>query len=109
MYLPFELRTAPFLFDQFAKAIEWTVLAVLFWLIIIHYLDDLLSNFPPHNDPSHHSGQFDSLCYKLGVSVNKEKKDIAGTTADFMGFELDTFKMEARLPNEKLLRGKAIT
>lgn len=107
MYLPFGLRTTPFLFNLFAKALNWILLAVLFWPIVIDYLDDFLSIFPPHTDFSFYSTQFDRLCQELGILVNY-KKDVAGTTADFTGFELDTLKMEARLPSKKLLWGRTM-
>ena len=51
-YLPFGLRTAPFLFDLFAKALTWILIAVLGWFIILHYLDDFFAILPPHANAS---------------------------------------------------------
>ena len=43
------------------------------------------------------------------MQVNS-KKDVTGTTAEFLEIEIDTIKMEARLSEEKLRRAKqAIT
>ena len=77
---------------------------MLLWNVVIHYLDDFLAVFPPHTDPTPYSDQFNRLCKELGISVNHEK-DAAGTIAEFMAFELDTIKMQARLPDEKLQKG----
>ena len=45
-YLPFGLRTAPFIFDLFAKALNWILIAVLYWFIVLHYLDDFFRHSP---------------------------------------------------------------
>ena len=39
------------------------------------------------------------------MKVNS-KKDVIGTTAEFLGIEIDTIHMEARLPQEKLTRAQ---
>lgn len=39
-FLPFGLRTSPFLFDLFAKGIHCIMAALLSWGLIFHYLDD---------------------------------------------------------------------
>ena len=44
---------------------------------------------------------FDSLCETLGLKVNRNK-DKLHTVVDFLGIELDTVLMQARLPEDKL-------
>ena len=44
-FLPFGLRTSPFLFDLFAKGIHWIMAAVLSWGLLFHYLDDFFAVF----------------------------------------------------------------
>ena len=53
-FLPFGLRTAPFLFDLFAKALHYILAYVLGWHIVLHYLDDFFTIFPPGTDPAPH-------------------------------------------------------
>ena len=107
-YLPFGLRTAPFLFDLFAKALNWILIAVLGWTIILHYLDDFFAVLSPFDDALAYAQQFDHLCAQLGLSVN-HSKDILSTIADFLGIEFDSILMQARLPPDKLARARNTT
>ena len=104
-FLPFGLRTAPCIFDLFAKALNWILIAVLCWSIIVHYLDDFLAILAPDADVSLYEQQFKALCEQLGLTIN-HKKDVAGTTLDFLGLEFDTINMQARLPRAKLVKGE---
>lgn len=104
-YLPFGLRTAPFLFDLFAKALNWILIAVLYWSIVLHYLDDFFAILPPHADANAYVDQFDQVCMDLGLTVN-HSKDAMGTIADFLGIELNSSLMQARLPPDKLARAR---
>ena len=47
---------------------------------------------------------FETACQKLGVPLDVEKVEGTATSITFLGVELDTVKMEIRLPEEKLLR-----
>lgn len=42
-----------------------------------------------------------SMCDVLGVPIQGEKTEGPSTTLIFLGIELDTVNMEARLPEEK--------
>lgn len=99
-FLPFGLRTSPFIFDLFAKGLHWMLLNEGL-KYILHYLDDFLGIIPPDEDAKPYTETFDSLCETLGLKVNK-KKDKLHTIVDFLGIELDTNSMQARLPEEKL-------
>lgn len=96
-FLPFGLRTSPFLFDLFAKGLHWILIAVLGWSIILHYFAGA--------DTELFGRQFDELCKDLGLSIN-DKKSLAGAIVEFLGIELDSLTMEARLPPDKLQRAK---
>ena len=102
-FLPFGLRTSPYIFDLLAKALHWILLAVSHWAVILHYLDDFFAILPPRADFVLYQQDIDDLCIELEVKVN-HKKDICGTIADFLGIELDSEVMEARLPKKKLDR-----
>ena len=104
-YLPFGLRTAPFLFDLFAKALNWILIAVLWWATILHYLDDFFAILPPHANADAYAHQFDQVCSDLGLTINYFK-DIMSTTADFLGIEFNSILIQARLPPDKLTRAR---
>lgn len=106
-YLPFGLRTSPFIFDLFAKAVNWILIAVLHWAVVLHYLDDFFAILPSWADAQAYCSQFDKLCDDLGLSIN-HTKDILGTIADFLGIELDSIRMQARLPPDKLARARSM-
>ena len=104
-FLPFGLRTAPFLFDLFTKALNWILIAVLGWTIVLHYLDDFFGILSPHADAGAFANQFDQVCSDLGLAVN-HSKDILVTITDFLGIEFDSTRMQARLPPDKLARAR---
>ena len=69
LFLPFGLRTAPFIFNLFSEGLHW-ILDWVFSRDLIHYLDDfLLVNDP---DPEF----FGALALYLGLTENlKKQKD----------------------------------
>ena len=102
-YLPFGLRTAPYIFDLFAKALHFILVGELNYTIILHYLDDFFGIFPPDANIEEYSQIFNTLCAELGLAINF-KKDVLGTLAEFLGIEVNTITMTIRLPDEKLHR-----
>ena len=110
-FLPFGLRTAPFLFNLFAEVFRW-ILEEGFKLeglraSIIHYLDDLLMILPPNSQLERYTMIFTRLCYEVGLSI-KESKNEEGTVVSFAGIELDTRQMVIRLPTKKLLNAPSM-
>ena len=102
--LPFGLRSAPKLFNILAEFLAWIVRQsnVSF---LIHYLDDFLTMGPPSSPVCQHN--LDTIiqtCDYLGVPLALEKVEGPLTTLPFLGIVLDTSRMEARLPEEKLLK-----
>lgn len=104
-YLPFGLRTSPFLFDLFARALNWIMIAILGWSFVLHYLDDFFAILPPQANAEPYCRDFDLVCSQLGLVIN-HSKDIMGTKADFLGIEPDSILMQARRPPDKLARGR---
>lgn len=108
-YLPFGLRTAPYLFNLFAEIFHW-ILADQFSITkmpveIVHYLDDFLIVLPPDGNLTTYSQKFAQLCSIVGLSI-KEAKSEEGTISTFGGIELDSEKMIIRLPERKLYKAK---
>ena len=73
------------------------------WRELLHYLDSFWSIHPNRSAAEAHAKEFDLICSDVGFSV-QTKKDKIGTVANFLGIELDTTAMEARLSPEKLQR-----
>jgi len=102
--LPFGLRTAPFLFNLFAEGFHWILQHRFGWLTR-HYLDDFIFIFAPTSQPQRLlrsvMDDYSSIASELGIPQNTTK-DEQGTTVTALGLEIDTAKMEARLPAKKL-------
>jgi hypothetical protein len=98
VFLPFGLRTAPFIFNLFGEGLHWILES--FGRDLVHYLDDFLL----FNDPDPEF--FGNLASYLGLAENlKKRKD--GWVVDFSGIELDSDHMIARLPEDKHTRATA--
>lgn len=102
--LPFGLRSAPMIFNAYADALEW-ILREQGCRYIIHYLDDFLILGPPISSECQSALQtLLSTCEALGVPLAEEKIEGPCTCLSFLGIELDSSSMQARLPQDKLDR-----
>ena len=111
--LPFGLRFAPYIFNQLWDAIEWILLNECSISFVCHILDDFLIVEPPCHTPPP-----DSLCraslssmiltfQKLNIPISTPKTEGPSQIIQFMGIILDSGKMEARLPEDKVERIKS--
>jgi len=100
LFLPFGLRTAPIIFNLFSEAIHW-VMVSLGWKLC-HYIDDFLLVLPPQTgcDTQKAAADFSHICESVGFAI-EETKNKEGTLVDFLGLEIDTMAMQARLPLDK--------
>ena len=102
--LPFGLCSAPKLFTAMADGLSWAMMCEGV-SHFIHYIDDFF--FCPPMTPDHCKNSLQvavHLCEGLGFSVAPEKVVGPTTTLIFLGIELDSVKMEMRLPRGKLER-----
>ena len=100
--LPFGLRSAPKIFTAIADAPEWIARrhGVNF---LIHYLDDYLIIGAPNSDECRKALDILlSVFHRLGLPVAENKLEGPCVCLKFLGFELDSRKMEIRLPEGKL-------
>ena len=88
-------------FEIFSTAIEWVAKKHLSMPHLIHILDDYLMAAPTFHQCRINLDRFLSLCAYLGVPMAPEKTVGRETVLAFAGFELDTLRMEARLPPDK--------
>ena len=104
MYLPFGLRSAPFLFNQLSDGLEWILKNNYGIQHVIHILDDF---FIAERNKSDCLTSFSTL---LRVFMSLKAPVVASKTIgpsreiEFMGIILDSVRMEARLPQDKLIR-----
>ena len=104
--LPFGLRRAPFLFDQFFCMIEWIIKAKLGISDVIHTLMIFFVTKPPRSNCLTALCNILCLCTERDVPIAPGKAFAPTTCLEFMGILLDPNKMEAHLPLDKLTRAK---
>ena len=108
MYLPFGLRSAPFLFNQLSDALEWIVKHNYRIQHVIHILDDF---FIAEESKLACLTSFSTLLrvfMSLKAPVVSSKTIGPSQEIEFMGIVLDSVRMEARLPQDKLSRIHAL-
>ena len=89
-------------FEIFSSSLEWIAKKYLNIPHIIHLLDDFLIAAPSVHQCRINLNAFLSLCDYLGVPIAPEKTLGPFRVLSFAGIELDTMRMEARLPDDKL-------
>ncbi len=105
--LPFGLRSAPKIFTAVADAVEW-ITKKRGADFVIHYLDDfLVMGAPEIEECKVVLRRLLNVLENLGLPVAQDKLEGPDTTLTFLGFELDSRRLEVRLPCRKLeeLRG----
>ena len=100
--LPFGLRSAPLLFTAVGDAIEWIATQRgAKWLR--HYIDDFVTvGQRGTNECAEAMAIFKETCQRLGMPLDEKKEEGPSEVLTFLGLEIDTVKMEVRLPQEKL-------
>ena len=102
--LPFVLRSAPKLFSVLADLMEW-ILLIQGVTFLLHYLDDFLTKSQPGTTVCQRNLLLlIKICLVLGIPLAIEKVDGPAMVLEFLGIVLDTERMEACLPKDKLDR-----
>ena len=77
---------------------------------VYHYVDDFISVGRPRSmECAETLAIMKATCNDSGAPVEEEKCEGPATTLPFLGMELDTVKLEIRLPSDKLERLKLLT
>ena len=96
--LPFGLRSVPKIFTAIADAMQWMQHGVS---SVLHYQDDFLLLGAPESEECEQALRMAlDLCKRLGIPNAVHKTEGPATVIVFLGIELDTVRMEARLPEE---------
>ena len=104
MYLPFGVRSGPFLFNLLSDGLEWILKHNYGLQYVIHILDDF---FIAERTKLSCLSSFSTL---LRVFMSLKSPVVVSKTigpsqvVEFMGIVLDSVRMEARLPQDKLTR-----
>ena len=96
MVLPFGLRSAPFIFTSIADLVEWILVHNHGMDFLHHYLDDFFTLVPPSSQICH--------SYLLYVLPYPDQLEGLATCLTILGIELDSHRLQARLPTEKRVR-----
>ena len=102
--LPFGLRSAPIIFTAVADALQWTMekqgVSPVF-----HYLDDFITLGPPRSPQCQRNIKgIRQVCRSTGTPLEEDKCEGPASVMTFLGMQLDSQKLEIRLPADKLER-----
>ena len=102
--LPFGLRSAPKIFNCIADALQWIAKhrGVTY---LDHFLDDFVTvGAPGSPECTDKLLRLVETCTILNIPLAITKSEGPTTCLIFLGIEVDTMKLELRLPAKKLLR-----
>ena len=102
--LVFGSRSSPKIFDTLSRAICWIATNNYDIRNILHLLDDFLVVVPPEQDPHSIMSRFLGIFHSLNIPLSEKKTEGPATKLEYLGIFLDSEKMEASLPSEKISR-----
>lgn len=106
--LSFGCRSSPKIFDQFSSVICWIADHNYDIDFILHLLDDFLTIDSPLADGQQTMATLLHIFHNLNVPIAKHKTQGPCTVLEYLGIILDSWKLEARLPTDKVHRIKDI-
>jgi hypothetical protein len=102
--LPFGASISCALFEKFSTALHWFTEIRSDSPNILHYLDDFLFGGDANTSRCHETLKtFQEVCKSWGVPLADDKTVEPVEVLTFLGVELDTIKMEMRLPQDKII------
>ena len=100
--LPFGLKSSCRLWELFATALHYFCEHLLGIRRVVHYIDDFLFVVESHSDAVAVLALALALCKRLGLPMADSKIEGPIQCLQFLGLELDTVAMEARLGAKRL-------
>ena len=107
MRLSMGSRSSPYNFDTIGQAVEFICRVNYLVEIIEHLLDDFIT-VKPSDSPPIVLQVIKFVFQKLGIPLAEDKVFGPTTCLDFLGITLDTLLMEARLPQDKVEKFRAL-
>ena len=106
--LPFGLRSAPYIFNCLSEAVEW-IAKDRGVKVMLHYLDDFfVAGRAASSECQCSLDTTKTVCKELNLPLAEEKQEGPSTQLNFLGVLLDSDRLEARLPPDKLQAIKEI-
>ena len=102
--LAFGSRSSPKIFDWLSSAIAWILQNKFNLTHTLHLLDDFLVINHPADDADRSMAVITMVFRRLGLPIAPHKTVGPVHALEYLGITLDTVKMEARLPEDKLVR-----
>ena len=102
--LVFGCRSSPKIFDNLSQAICWIAENNYGVSIIFHLLDDFLTVQSPDSDGYRTMALLTHIFGKIQVPLSKSKTVGPTSVLEYLGIVLDSERMEARLPRDKIQR-----
>jgi len=104
--LPFGARSSPGIFCRYSELFQWILQNEFGIRLTCHYADDhffvTLPNLaPPGQSATEIQEIVLRIARELGIEINPEKCMGPATTLTYLGIELDTVRMEARISEER--------
>lgn len=95
-------------FETFSSALEWVAIQKLGCRGVVHILDDFLFLEKSSEECQESLDKFLNFCSDVGVPIARDKTYCPSQVMEFVGITLDTIKMEARLPLDKILKCQSL-
>ena len=95
-------------FEEVNSALEWIARNKGKCNAVVHIIDDFLFLAPTRDEVALALKNFQEICSIIGIPLSVEKTFPPSTVMEFMGITLDADRMEARLPDDKLLKMRQI-
>lgn len=102
--LAFGCRSSPRIFDNLSQAVCWIAKNIFGIEFILHLLDDFITFEHPHKCGQRNMDLLYYIFDTLKIPMAKHKTSGPDTVIEYLGIILDSNLMEARLPNDKLIR-----
>jgi hypothetical protein len=100
--LQFGLSSSCKIFERFSTALQWIARNKLGISCISHVLDDFIIVNTSPIECVHQIKAFLSMCLDNGIPISLDKTCGPKQIIAYLGYELDSLRMEARLPQDKI-------
>jgi len=101
--LPMGASSSCQIFERFSCALQWIMEHKYHAAGMSHIIDDFLFVGPPNSNKCLTDlSTFLHLCHKLGIPIKDEKTVLPTTIITIYGIEVDSNKLECRLPQDKI-------
>lgn len=105
--LPMGASSSCQIFEKLSTALHWAMINKYNASGMSHLIDDFFFIGPPDSEKCFQDlSNFEILCKNIGIPIKKSKTVLPTTTLTIYGIEVDSVKMESRLPSDKLVKLK---